>query len=78
MGFQPTVPSHAIVKVLDKETDVAHQGDVDRDRAALDATELREFERTEYYDAAPTVTDAAPVDNEVTRLRRLIDRLFRR
>jgi hypothetical protein len=45
----------------------------DTAQAALDAAELRAFERLEYYGEAPAIPEPGPV-----RRRSIVDRLFRR
>ena len=71
----PSISGDAIIKALGPDGAAARSGDLDRERAALDESELREIERAEYYHDVPSETDAVP---EVAPRRSLLDRLFHR
>jgi hypothetical protein len=70
------IVSRAIVKELGHEGEAAAEAhEAAESRAALDAADLRELERAEYYNGAPT---PVPAPAAAARRRGLLDRLLRR
>ena len=82
MGFRinPIAAESARNALVENDGQAAFEATEGASRAALDAQELREIERSQYYGAAPTPTSApvATTPEGSDARRSLIARLFRR
>jgi hypothetical protein len=76
MGFpNPAIGGEAARKALDTAEEAsASSRDRDATQGALDEADLQELERADYYPAATSDPEPAPV----TAARNLLDRLLRR
>jgi hypothetical protein len=71
-GTNPSISGDAVRKALGPDDP---SGPSER-QTALDAADLRELERAEYFGETPAVPEAAPA--EASKRRTILDRLLRR
>ena len=78
-GPNPIAAESARKALVENDGSAAFESTENASRAELDAQELRELERTQYYGAvAAPARSSAPVPATPTARRTLIARLFRR
>ena len=77
-GINPLAAESARKALVENDGQAAFEATENASRAELDAQELREIERTQYYPTATSAPDSAPVPTTPAARRSLIARLFRR